>query len=101
MTNDDCRMNVEIQKTKKLLPLLLFRYSDLFRHSTFVLPHFPANSLHFVRSSFPEASTGIASTRRTILGIHKFGMPASLSLARSWVCSISTALSRTTASPLL
>ena len=36
-----------------------------------------ASPWHFFKSSLPEARTGIASTRWTCLGIHKFGTPAS------------------------
>ena len=45
--------------------------------------HSPAVALHPVRFSLPDASTGIASTRQTFFGIHKFGTPASRSLSRS------------------
>jgi len=35
------------------------------------------SSWHLLRSSLPEASTGIESTRWTRLGIHKFEIPDS------------------------
>src|SRR5256885_489783 len=77
----------------------LNRANDV-RRCRFHSLHDAASCWQVFKSSLPEARTGMASTRQIFFGIQRFGTPASRSLSRSWLRSTSTALSKTSASPL-